>query len=44
MYMQDILWGISRGPFGIPFKISNPYAEKFAFYAWNYLVIRFKSS
>ena len=33
MYGLDILCGISKVPFEIPHKISNPYIERYNFYA-----------
>ena len=33
MYGLDILYGISKGTFEIPRKISNPYIERCGFYS-----------
>ena len=32
MYQWDILCGISKGTFAIPYKISYPYTERYDFY------------
>ena len=32
MYGQDILCGISKGAFEIPYKISYPYIERYDFF------------
>ena len=32
MYVSDILCGISNVPFEIPYKISDPFIERCAFY------------
>ena len=33
MYGQDILWGISKGTFEIPHKMSYKYTERDDFYS-----------
>ena len=32
MYGEDILCGISKGTFEIPYKIYHPYIERYDFY------------
>ena len=34
MYGLNILYGISKGTFEIPHKISNPNIERFIFYSY----------
>ena len=45
MYVLDILYWISKGPFEISHKISYPYIERFGFFTGeNVIALRFKSS
>ena len=44
MYGWDILHGISKVPFEIPQKISNPYIERFLYNIEIWGALRFKSS